>query len=393
MEVSKMDGAVVGTSGEVKILLKSPKDTIATEWEAVAGDSDFTLKKVFSELSSNTIYAVEILGRKNLTSIVSKVEGRFRTAPKPDEITSVFFTSSTCQYFWSYDDAERGFKIYDSMESLAPDFHCQTGDYIYYDKPGPMATNVELARHKWHAMNAWPSLRDFLRQTPIYQQKDDHDLLKDDATPFSSPFGDLSYEDGLKIWREQVPIEGKPYRTVQWGKDLQLWFVENREYRTDPNAPNPSIWGTAQILWFKETILKSKASFKILVSPTPIVGPDRSSGKKDNHANTLFEAEGDMLRDFLATNNVIVINGDRHWQYVSKDEQTRLWEISQGPSSDEHAQGWNPEDKRPEHRFLRVKGGFLTTKILRKDNVPTAIFTHYDVDGKKVHQEIIKAKL
>ncbi len=85
-----------------------------------------------------------------------------------------------------------------------------------------------------------------------------------------------------------------------------------------------------------------------------------------------------------------VINGDRHWQYVSVDVQTGLWELSQGPVSDFHAQGWNENDKRPEHKFLRVKGGFLGVKVYRQKKEAVIEFLHYDVDGNVVNKETMK---
>ncbi len=393
MPISEMDGAVEGVSGQVKISLSAKDTVINTKWAYVSGYKDFTIKMQFVGLNSNTSYSVLIQGRKAEGLPVTEIKGRFTTAPSADETVPVFFTSSTCQYFWSHDDSIRGFKIYDSMLKLNPLFHCQTGDYVYYDKPGPMVHNVEMARHKWHAMNAWPALMGFYKNTPAYLQKDDHDLLKDDATPFSTPLGDLSYEDGLLIWREQVPIFEKPYRTFRWGKDLQIWIAEVREFRSNnktPDSPKKTIWGKEQISWFKQTLESSDATFKILVSPTPIVGPDRAKGKYDNHSNTSFQTEGEWLRKYLADHNVFVINGDRHWQYVSVDPKTGLREFSQGPVSDFHAQGWNANDVRPEHQFLRVKGGFLAVKVYRDENKPQIEFIHYDVDGNVVNKVTIK---
>ncbi len=390
MPVEKMDGAVPGIAGEIRITLQSENSKLSSEWEPVTAEQDFIQKKEFKNLNSNTHYSVKIEGRKDSQSPITEIKGAFTTAPSKDDITPILFTSSTCQYFWSHDDSLRGFKIYDSMLKLNPKFHCQTGDYIYYDKPGPMAYTKELARHKWHAMNSWPSLVQFYAQIPAYLQKDDHDLLKDDANPHSTPFGELSYADGLEIWREQVPITEKPYRTVRWGKDLQIWLVEVREYRSDNKAPDSdqkTIWGEEQMNWFKRTLEASDATFKILVSPTPIVGPDRSKGKFDNHSNASFETEGKQLRKYLAEQNVFVLNGDRHWQYVSVDPETGLREFSQGPVSDYHAQGWDPNDRRPEHKFLRVKGGFLAVKVERFSNEAIIDFSHYDVDGKLVNTE------
>lgn len=393
MPVQKMEGYVQGSTGQVKIKLNTKDTLISTDWKYVSGYKDFTFKKKFDCLIANTSYSITIQGRKNPKSPITEIKGQFRTPPLHDQIIPVFFTSSTCQYYWSFDDPERGFKIYDSMQKLNPSFHCQTGDYIYYDKPGPMAYNVELARHKWHAMNSWPSLLDFYVKTPLYIQKDDHDLLRDDAGPNSLPLGELTYEDGLYIWQEQVPIINTSYRTFRWGKDLQIWLVEGREFRSDNKAPDgkdKTIWGKEQITWFKKTIESSDATFKILVSPTPVVGPDRSQGKFDNHSNASFQTEGIWLRKYLANHNVFVINGDRHWQYVSVDSETGLWEFSQGPVSDFHAQGWDQNDTRPEHKFLRVKGGFLGVKVYRQKDQAIIEFIHYDTDGNEVNKEIIK---
>tara|TARA_R110002049_G_scaffold175107_1_gene342419 strand:- start:13800 stop:14642 length:843 start_codon:yes stop_codon:yes gene_type:complete len=280
------------------------------------------------------------------------------------------------------------------MRDLNPLFHCQTGDYVYYDRLGPMVYNVELARHKWHAINSWPSLVEFYNNTPLYIQKDDHDLLDNDAAPSSSPFGELTFEDGLLIRNEQTPTDENPYRTFRWGKDLQIWFVEGREFRSnnkEPDGKDKTIWGKEQINWFKESVEASDATFKILCSPTPVVGPDRSK-KVDNHSNDSFKTEGEWLRTYVANQKMFVINGDRHWQYVSVDSETGLMEFSQGPSSNSHAQGWDPNDKRPEHKFIRVSGGFLAVKVTRDGNIPFIDFINYDVDGNVVNRETIKRK-
>ncbi len=391
MPVNEMDGAVEGAFGQVRIEIESSDFKRSTEWQWVSSYADYTLKKRISGLKPNTRYTVLLHGRKEEESPMAQLKGQFQTAPSPDDIVPVTFTSSSCQYFWDYDDPVRGFKIYDSMIKLNPLFHCQTGDFVYYDKPGPMANTVPLARHKWHANNAWPSLVNFYSRIPVYLQKDDHDMLSDDASPNIKPFGELSFQDGLSLWYEQAPLIGKPYRTFRWGKDLQIWVVEGREFRSDnriPDSQEKTIWGDEQKQWFVNTVKASDATFKVLLSPTPVVGPDRAKGKNDNHANLAFKTEGKWLRQFLAEEKVYVINGDRHWQYVSVDDETGVMEFSQGPSSDSHAQGWKPGDKRPQHKFLRVNGGFLTVQVYR-DETPVIRFTHYDVDGNIMHDEKI----
>lgn len=394
MPVNKMDGAVTGVFGEVKIKIFNKKESIVIDWKHVSVYKNYTIMEKVDGLTPNTEYKILIQGRKEKNESITNIVGSFKTAPSSEMIVPIGFTSSTCQYFWDYDDPIRGFKAYDSMLSLNPDFHCQTGDYVYYDKPGPMSYNIELARHKWNAINAWPSLVDFYTKVPSYLQKDDHDILKDDATPNSKPFGELTFEDGLNIWHEQVPLREKPYRTIRWGKDLEVWLIEAREYRSDNDevdSDEKSIFGKEQKNWLQSSIQSSNATFKILMSPTPVVGPDRVKGKKDNHVNNSFMTEGNWLRKFISSQkNMFVVNGDRHWQYVSKDLKTGLLEFSQGPTSNEHAQGWDPGDMRPEHKFLRVQGGFLHVSIYRDNDVPFIKFSHYDVDGDVVNEEIIE---
>jgi alkaline phosphatase D len=391
MPVAEMDGAVLGQSGKVRVTLRSSQQIFETKWLIATGSTDYIVRENFTQLSPNTTYDVILEGKKSALSKKQIARGSFTTAPVPDAKSSITFTASSCQYFWDFDDPERGFKAYDAMLKLKPAFHCQTGDYVYYDKPGPLAYTVEQARHKWSAMNAWSSLVDFYNQTPLYIQKDDHDVLKDDASPYSTDYGKLSFEDGINLWYEQAPISKEsPFRTFRWGKDLQLWFVEGREFRSDntiADSKQKTIWGEAQKKWLVESMTKSDATFKLLISPTPVVGPDRAKGKNDNHSNAAFATEGNWLRDFLSSlERTYVICGDRHWQYVSKDAKTGLLEFSSGATSDEHAQGWNPDDVMPEHQFLRVKGGFLAVEVTANESIT---FTHYDVDGKKVNEMTI----
>ncbi len=386
--VSSMDGGVRGTSGVARLTLRSDTQTIVSPWLIASADADYTVRFFIDGLTSGTSYRVQCEAKTGKSEQSWSITGTFSTAPDPGAQSKVTFVASTCQYFWSFDNQARGFEVYDSMRRLNPDFYVHTGDYVYYDKPGPLATTLEKARHKWCAMDSRPAIRELLRNVPIYLLKDDHDLLKNDVDASSEPYGQLTYADGLKVWRERVPLRGAPYRTFSWGHDLQLWLMETREYRSNndiPDGPDKSIWGQEQIRWLMDTIAASTATFKLLVSPTPIVGPDRHT-KKDNHANDTFLTEGTWLRKYLSSQqDLFVISGDRHWQYVSEDDVTGLLEFGSGPVSDFHAQGWNPDDLRPEHRFLRVKGGFLHVRVDHEDGRPRITFNHCDVRGNVVN--------
>jgi alkaline phosphatase D len=219
MPVEQMDGAVKGIAGKIRATLSSDDDSITSEWFSADPENDYTVHIPFDNLKPESSYEITLEAKTNTSEQIAILKGSFQTAPDPDLQKPIQLVTSTCQYFWSYDNDNRGFDTYDSMGRLNPDFFVHTGDYVYYDKPGPLAKTIETARHKWHAMDGWPALVEFYKNTPIYMLKDDHDLLKDDVYPASGSYGELTFEDGLKIWKENAPVRDKPYRTFRWGKE------------------------------------------------------------------------------------------------------------------------------------------------------------------------------
>ncbi|GHC49409.1 alkaline phosphatase D family protein [Roseibacillus persicicus] len=389
----KPNWVVPGEEAKVEVrLTKTGPDNLSSKIEPMAlgqtgPEDDYCLQKRLDDLEPATTYQLNLTAVSTAspdTSETATIEVLFTTPPLAKVSAPITFTVSTCQEFGLRDDVEKGHKIYSSMLKLDPAFFIQTGDTVYYDRKQPLSKTVDLARYRWHRMYSLPFQREFHNRIPSYWMHDDHDLLKDDCQP-GDTYGELTWEDGIKIWEEQVPWSEKPYRTFRWGKDLQIWLPEVRYYRSPKkmeDGPFKSILGKEQWAWLEESMKASDATFKLYVSPTPVVGPDRNS-KKDNHANKTFAFEGERLRRLLShTPGTFVINGDRHWQYHSIVSETGLQEFGAGPASDAHAQGWNPNDKRPEHQFLRVKGGFLSVQV--DGNVLT--ITHHDVDGKVTNE-------
>ena len=390
-----MKGSVPGAPGWVRVLYwpeDMPEKTAETEWVPVDVTADFTRQIPLSGLRPGTQYRLRVEGKPaSASSATCSVEGRFRTAPDPAVVAPVRFAVVTGQVYATRDDPENGHKIYDVMRRLDPDFFVHTGDIEYYDQPFPYAPDQTLARFKWNRIFAMPFQRAFHLNVSSYFIKDDHDTLRNDCWP-GQTYGNLTWEQGLAIFREQVPMGEKTYRTVRWGKDLQIWMVEGRDFRspnTMPDGPEKTIWGAEQVAWFKRTVKESDATFRVLISPTPLVGPDREN-KQDNHSNKAFAYEGGELRRFIAgQDGMVVITGDRHWQYVSVDDDTGLYEFSTGPSSDAHAGGWDQNDVRPEHRYLNVKGGFLYVAVHREDGAGRMILQHRSVDGDVYHEEVL----
>jgi alkaline phosphatase/alkaline phosphatase D len=194
------------------------------------------------------------------------------------------------------------------------------------------------------------------------------------------------------------------YRTHRISRDLQIWFLEGRDYRSDnksPAEPKKSIWGEAQRKWLKETLQSSPTKWKIIVSPTPLIGPDRAS-KSDNHTNPKgFRDEAESFFQWLTDKkiqNVLILCGDRHWQYHSI-HPSGVEELCCGALNDENSiRGIAPGDPtstdpqatiQQPYLYPNPTGGFLHVALSpNSKEKPSLTISFYDDVGKLLHRVI-----
>ena len=392
-EVDRLLHAVPGMAGRVRLRYGTHEklaEATTTAWIDVSEKTDFSHKFKLHDLRPATTYHFAVETSAN-GSAHEPLTGSFRTAPAIDQAVPVTVAAMTCQAYHDTDHAD-GCHIYESMLEVSPDFSLHIGDIVYLDNDAPRATSVALARYHWQRMYGFPRVIEFHRNLPGYWLKDDHDVYANDCWPgqVRKEMLPLTFADGLRVNREQTPTPEKPYRTVRWGRCLQLWLVEGREFRSPnkmPDGPQKTIWGEEQKRWLMESVAASDADWKLLISPTPIVGPDREN-KADNDSNRAFEHEGNEVRRWIqkeGQGKLFVICGDRHWQYHSVHPETGVHEFSCGAASNEHAGGSPGEDKEY-HRFHRVKGGFLSVAVRPSGPTSQIEFRFHDVHGKPVYR-------
>ncbi len=393
------EGDVPGAEGIAAFEWSSSKNfdqSSKTDWLKASPKSDYIVRAKLTGLEPGTQYYYRLHFGADESSIKKGPVRNFKTLVSNESEVSVSFIMGSCQNyaFFMYgknansklapeEDRKLGYPSYAEMIKLKPDFFIGTGDIVYYDHPATTAAKtVPELRKKWHEQFRLPRLVDFYGQTASYWLKDDHDYrfndsdLKSDRKP--------SPRTGIAMFREQMPIlsagdlDTPTYRTHRVHPNLQLWFLEGRDYRS-PNrmedGPEKSIWGRQQREWLQRTLSESDATWKILISPTPMVGPD-SKNKKDNHANLGgFRHEADAFFKWLQDeklSNVMVFCGDRHWQYHSIHPMG-VEEFSCGALNDENAiSGSRPGDKnstdpnglvqQPFH-YSKPSGGFLLVKV------------------------------
>ncbi len=406
---------IPGHDGQARVqygIDESFNQATLTPWRAATAEENHSVQFQIDQLSAGTrhFYRVEMRERENSTSYWSSTHS-FVTAPTPSVRAPVMFHLTTCQDM-------HGFSTYLAMAAQQPDFCVSAGDTVYYDGQG-LARTVPQAWQSYQKMFGLPAMKDYYQHVGGYFMKDDHDYRFNDSDPtmlgkwvteknadpgarFTESKGKLkldvawlSHDEGIRVFKQVFPMGEKTYRTVRWGKGVQVWMTENRDFRSPnemPDGPEKSIWGKEQKSWLMETLLASDADHRIIISPNPIIGPDRLM-KGDNHANLngfWYEAQEflDWLKDHKLK-NVILMCGDRHWQYHSIDKRggRSTHEFSCGPTSDDHTQPVPPIYEGVERPYSASRGGFMSVRYAPENQ--SLSFTFHSMEGKPLYEKVL----
>ena len=425
-----VEGDVPGTEGMAHFELSTTsgfEDSFESDWMTATPDYDFIVKTQVDGLNPGTRYYYRLVYGPNQDLVRAGPTRTFETLDGAEVASEVSFVVVTGMNYSAFQrryvgpDKALGYPALATILDMRPDFFVGTGDNVYYDSGGsPARTPAEL-RQKWHEQFVQPRYVDMFAEVPTYWEKDDHDYRFNDSdntdestNPAAGP--EPSVELGIATFLEQVPVADPAapnpitYRTHRVNQDLQIWLVEGRDYRspnTMPDAPDKTLWGAEQLTWLERTLLESDATFKVLISPTPMIGPDDvelqvSYGglKRDNHSNpTGFMYERDAFfatlidSGFLEDQNFYIITGDRHWQYHSI-HPTGFEEFSSGALVDGNSRigrsPGDPESTDPDALIVQpytqteASGGFLHVTVSPGAR-PTAAFRFYDERGVLLH--------
>ena len=422
-----IEGDLTGAAGVAHFELSTTSgfaDSFESDWITAAPDYDYIVKTKIDGLTPGTRYHYRLVYGPDQDLVRIGPTRTFETldgAEVASEVSFVVVTGMRYNAFQNaYEDWDKalGYPALATILFMRPDFFVGTGDNVYYDSGGsPARTPAEL-RQKWHEQFVQRRYADMFAEVPTYWEKDDHDSRYND----SDNTGDLepSVELGIAMFLEQVPVADPAapnpvtYRTHRVNQDLQIWLTEGRDYRSPnlmPSGPEKSLWGVEQRAWLERTLLESDATFKVLISPTPLIGPDdaeipirpfpgQDTVKRDNHSNPpgfMYERDAFFAtlidRGFLEDQNFYIITGDRHWQYHSI-HPTGFEEFSTGALVDGNSRlGRNPGDpestdpdaliEQP-YTSTEPSGGFLHVTV-SPGVQPTVTFRFFDERGVLLH--------
>jgi phosphodiesterase/alkaline phosphatase D-like protein len=311
--------------------------------------------------------------------------GHFTTAPRSSVSAPVRFAISGDADATPGANGKPGFnryEVYARMAAERNDFNINLGDTVYSDSEIGGAPVARTAPQKWEKYKlglALPALQLLRRSAGLYSHWDDHEFINDFSR---AEDGDAIYRAGVEAFIDYAPV-AKPgklglYRTFRWGRNLELFFLDERSFRSAkaddvcagdlaPTAPqavrdafsslapglkNPvppaclaaiddparTMLGARQYTAFTKAIKASKATWKVIVNEVPIqqyyaLPYDRWEG---------YASERERLLRFLQANveNVIFLTTDTHANFVNEvrystlggpPEGSGIWEVVTGP--------------------------------------------------------------
>jgi alkaline phosphatase D len=252
--------------------------------------------------------------------------GKFQTAPKPSQAKTIKFAYSgdetgvaakgKSKPFWG------DFKAFKSMAGENNNFNIDFGDTIYSDPEVPNIKTALTEQQKWQMYRkklAVKNMRTIRESTGLYNHWDDHEFINDFSIPEN---GTKIYKAGVSAFRTYEPVTYTSktgiYRTERWGKNLELFFLDERSFRsakasanhacdnpstgqpdlapTAPqnvrtlfanlvpslsqpvsqscldaiNSPNRTMLGQKQLKAFTDAVKASDAKWKVVMNETPI---------------------------------------------------------------------------------------------------------------------------
>jgi phosphodiesterase/alkaline phosphatase D-like protein len=333
--------------------------------------------------------------------------GTFVTAPKRSQSKTIEFAWTGDQDFnkkpgdtkpyWNSGD------VLTRMKAEKNAFNVMLGDTIYSDSevPGrlnPIATTVKSKWAKYKVNLGMKPLRALRGSTGYYSHWDDHEFVND-FSPAENSFdngvnvnGRTLYKRGVQAFRDYAPVTWSKsnglYRTARWGKNLELFFLDERSFRSanaDANhvcdnpqtgqpdlaptaptthrtlfsavtpslsapvsqacldtirSPNRTYLGARQLKRFLAAIKKSDARFKVIMNELPIqqyyVLPyDRWEGFEAERQHVLTELQSVKNVVFLTTDVHATLINDARFKTLEPGgpQNSGIMDVTVGPSA------------------------------------------------------------
>jgi len=287
------------------------------------------------------------------------------------------------------------YDIFSAVAAKKADLMLWLGDNCYYREAD--WTSEAHMRYRYAHTRSLPQLQPLLGATHNYAIWDDHDYGPNDSDR-RFRLKKESLETFKLFWANHTyGVDDVPgvFQRFEW-QDAEFFMLDDRYYRSPDLMPNDSaktMFGREQLAWLKESLVESKAPFKIIVNGNEVLSPNRF----ESFGN--FTAEYRELLHWIKAQNiagVMFLSGDLHLSVLNCLRDTTFYPLYDFTCSSLTA-GLSSSLREADNRYV-VPGTFVndahTFGLLkfdgpRKDRSLT--MECYDKDGKLRWSRIVMA--
>jgi alkaline phosphatase D len=355
-------------------------------------------------LEFNTTYEYQILvGQKAIENgIPWKADGSFTTKdlwqwrkPAPD----FSFLTGSCAYFNEpvYDRPGKPYggdsSIFETMAKEKAAFMLWLGDSWYTRE-----VDYNDAWGLWYRASRDRSssvLQNFLKSTSHIAIWDDHDYGPNDI---GSNY--ILKDESRKVFMNYFPntsfgMNGQGIYSLMSYSDVDVFMLDDRWWRSadamfdsvngKPNAEKTML-GREQMQWLKNSLLFSRATFKIIAFGSQVLNPVSPFDKFLNCPAEYYE-----LMDFLKqyrVNGVVFLTGDRHHSEiikVNREGTYPLYDVTASPLTSGTHQFAGPEKDNP-YRVLGIdeKQNYTKFSFSGERNKRKMLVEFFGIKGEKL---------
>ena len=280
------------------------------------------------------------------------------------------------------------------MEKTPADFMLWLGDNLYY-RPKHYKSVKRMYQCQVRTRKFNP-IDNFMKALPQYAIWDDHDYGPNDSDE-NFPLKDSSLSIHKKFWANpffgssEIPGTFSKFRMY----DCEFFLLDNRFYRTKPDAPDPSILGEKQLEWFLGNLKSSTAVFKFIA-----VGTQMLNENTPHERYVQYIAERNKIFDFINENKisgVIFLTGDIHHSVLMKSDKLcsyPVYDFTCSPLTSvvHNIHPYEYENPLVVKDKIAVTYNFGKINIAGEENERKPIIETYNYNGEKLWDYIIEQK-
>jgi len=301
-----------------------------------AEDGGFVHVEVDEGLAPGTWYRYVFVASAPAGGVSARsVVGRVRTALAPDALEPITFgmMSGTKQsnrpyltLSWAAEDALDAFLL--------------LGDTAYNDG----ATTLTAYRDMWRDSLTDEGYRDLLPSTGLIATWDDHEI-ENNWDPEEIDAAQLAA--GTQAFFETIAFRRDPahpnriWRVLRWGQTADFFVLDCRSERlpSTRSGDHAQYISPEQLAWFKDQLLQSTATFKLVLNSVPITDmPFLFVDNGDRWES--YASQREELLQFIEDNDiqgVLWLSADYHLPAIARVSKDGLgadmWELISGPGA------------------------------------------------------------